>query len=212
MKRLAAAVAIALVTCPVLASQLGSRPAEEWIKTLDGATRVSSLKIDEVVAAMQLRPGQIVADIGAGTGLLSVPVAKAVGPKGRVYSVEIDAGFFPAIKKRAEDNGVANVETVLGEFTDPKLPVRNVDLAFFHDVLHHVENRSGYLKTLATYMTPAGRIVVVDFEAGRGPHSSQPTLEVSREQLAQWMADAGFRQIGEAKLFADKYVLTFGRK
>ena len=200
------------VASVAVSGQLGSRPTEEWIETLDGSTRVSTLKIDQVVAAMQLMPGQTVADIGAGTGLLSVPVAKAVGPRGRVLAVEVDAGFFPSIRKRAADSGVTNVQTVLGSFTDPKLPVSNVDLAFFHDVLHHVDKRGEYLKTLAKYIGPAGRIFVVDFEGGRGPHVQQPELQVSRAELARWMNEAGFTQVGDAKLFDDKFVLTFARK
>ena len=64
-------LAILLVTAP-MAAQLGSRPAEEWIKTLDGPVRVAGMKIDEVVAALKLQPGQTVADIGAGSGLLEV--------------------------------------------------------------------------------------------------------------------------------------------
>ena len=208
----AAALCLTIASASPLAGQLASRTAEEWIKSLDGTTRVATLRIEEVVAAMQLQPGQIVADIGAGSGLLSVPAAKAVGPRGRVFAVEIDAGFFSAIRKRADENGVANIQPVLGSFTDPKLPVTTVDVAFFHDVLHHVENRREYLKTLARYLSPAGRIFVVDFEGGKGPHAQQPELQVSREQLATWMAAAGFTQIAEAKLFADKYVLTFARK
>ena len=209
---LAVALCWAIASVSPLSGQLASRPAEEWIKTLDGTTRVATLKIDEVVAAMQLKAGQTVADIGAGTGLLSVPVAKAVGPRGRVFAVEIDAGFFPSIKKRADDNGVTNIQTVLGSFTDPKLPVTTVDLAFFHDVLHHVDRRGEYLKTLAKYIAPGGRIFVVDFEGGKGPHVQQPELQVSREQLAEWMKDAGFTLVGDAKLFDDKFVLTFARK
>jgi cyclopropane fatty-acyl-phospholipid synthase-like methyltransferase len=209
---LVVALCWSIASAATLSGQLASRPAEEWIKTLDGTTRVATLKIDDVVAAMQLKPGQTVADIGAGTGLLSVPVAKAVGPRGRVFAVEIDAGFFPVIKKRADDNGVTNIQTVLGSFTDPKLPVTNVDLAFFHDVLHHVDKRGEYLKTLAKYIAPGGRIFVVDFEGGKGPHVQQPELQVSREQLAAWMKDAGFTQVADAKLFDDKFVLTFGRK
>ncbi len=212
MRNLISAVLIAFAATATLAAQLAGRPAEEWIKTLDGPTRVSSLRIDEVVAAMQLKPGDHVADIGAGTGLLSVPAAKAVGPKGRVYAVEIDAGFFPAIQKRATDAGITNVQTVLGAFTDPKLPSTAIDLAFFHDVLHHVDNRGEYLKTLARYVSRTGRILVVDFEAGQGPHRAQPELEVSRQQLATWMAEAGFVQTADTKLFADKYVLTFARR
>ena len=115
-------VALALATGVSASAQLASRPAEEWIKTLDGPARVASLKIDEVVAAIGLRPGQTVADIGAGPGLFEPALAKAVGPGGHVYAVEIDAGFFPEIRRRATAAGVTNVHTVLGRFTDPALP------------------------------------------------------------------------------------------
>ena len=193
-------------------AQLGSRPADEWIKTLDGPARVSALKIDEVVAAIKLRPGQTVADIGAGSGLFDGALAKAVGPSGRVYAVEVDAGFFPEIRKRVAAAQVTNVETVLGTFTDPKLPVPSVDVAFFHDVIHHVENRPGYLKTLAGYLRSGGRIVIVDYEGGKGPHRDQPSLEVTRQQLAGWMTDAGLVQVEDVQLFSDKYFLVFAKK
>ena len=195
-----------------VAAQLGSRPAEEWIKTLDGAARVAGMKIDEVVAALKLQPGQTVADIGAGSGLLEAPLAKAVGPRGRVYAVEVDAGFFPEIRKRAAAAQVTNVETVLGTFTDPALPVKSIDVAIFHDVIHHVENRPAYIKALAGYLAPSGRIVVIDYEGGKGPHREQPELEVTRAQLTGWMRDAGFAQVEDVKLFPDKYFLAFARK
>ena len=214
MKRLTTtllAVTVSVAAAVPIAAQLATRPAEEWIKTLDGPARVSALKIDEVVAALKLQPGQIVADIGAGSGLLDVPLAKAVGPAGRVYAVEVDAGFFPEIKKRVEAATVTNVQTVLGKFTDPELPVKNIDLALFHDVLHHVEARAAYLKTLAGYIAPAGRIAVVDYEAGQGPHAKQPELQVSREQIETWMQAAGFRRTDDVKLFSDKYVVVYSR-
>jgi len=206
-----AGLVLLLGTAPA-AGQLGSRPAEEWIKTLDGSVRVAAMKIDEVVAALKLQPGQTVADIGAGSGLLAAPLAKAVGPRGRVYAVEIDAGFFPEIRKRAAAAQVTNVETVLGKFTDPALPVKSVDVALFHDVLHHVENRAAYLKTLTGYLAPSGRIVVIDYEGGQGPHRQQPELEVTRAQLAGWMQEAGLAQVEDVKLFSDKYFLAFARK
>jgi cyclopropane fatty-acyl-phospholipid synthase-like methyltransferase len=207
----AGGMAILLLTAPV-AAQLGSRPAEEWIKTLDGPARVAGMKIDEVVAALKLQPGQTVADIGAGSGLLEGPLAKAVGPRGRVYAVEVDAGFFPEIRKRAAAAQVTNVETVLGTFTDPALPVKSIDVALFHDVIHHIDGRAAYLKTVAAYLGRAGRIVVIDYEGGKGPHSSQPELEVTREQLAGWMREAGLAQVDDVKLFPDKYFLAFARK
>jgi SAM-dependent methyltransferase len=207
-----AAICLAFAWRTPAAAQLGSRPAEEWIKTLDGPQRVASMKIPEVVAALKLQPGQVIVDIGAGSGLLEPPLAKAVGPKGRIFAEDIDAGFFPEIRKRAADAQVKNVETILGKFTDPALPVKNVDLALFHDVMHHVEGRPAYLKTLANYLAPGGRIAVVDFEGGKGPHQGQPELEVTREELAGWMKDAGFTQVEDIKMFDDKYFLIFARR
>jgi ubiquinone/menaquinone biosynthesis C-methylase UbiE len=207
----AVTLGIGLAASPA-AGQLGSRPAEAWIKTLDGPVRVAGMKIDEVVAALKLQPGQTVADIGAGSGLLAAPLARAVGPRGRVYAVEIDAGFFPEIRKRAAAAQVENIETVLGKFTDPALPIKSIDVALFHDVLHHVENRAAYLKTLTGYLAPAGRIIVIDYEGGKGPHREQPELEVTRPQLAGWMTAAGLTQVEDVKLFPDKYFLAFARK
>ena len=209
---LVSGLSLLLILTSPASAQLASRPAEEWIKTLDGPARVAALKIDEVVAAMKLRPGQIVADIGAGTGLLEVPLAKAVGPTGRVYAEDIDAGFFPEIRKRVAEAHLTNVEPVLGQYTDPVLPVKNIDVALFHDVIHHVEKRAEYIKTLIRYLAPSGRIVIVDYEPGKGPHRGQPDLEVSREQLASWMDAAGLTKVDDVRLFTDKYVLVFARR
>jgi precorrin-6B methylase 2 len=211
--RLLLTIAVALIVVPTPAlAQLGGKPAEEWIKSLDGPQRVADLKIEQVVSALKLQPGQVVADIGAGSGLLEVPLARAVGPQGRVYAVDIDAGFFPEIRKRTAAEQVTNVETVLGKFTDPALPAKNVDLALFHDVMHHVQERAAYLKTLAAYLAPTGRIAVVDYEGGVGPHRGDPSLQASREQLVGWMKDAGFRQVDDVKLFTEKYYLVFARQ
>ena len=212
LRVLLAATLLARALSSTADAQLGARPVEEWIKTLDGPQRVASLKIPEVVAALKLQPGQIVADIGAGTGLLEVPLAKAVGPRGKVYAEDIDAGFFPEIKRRAAEGQVTNVETVLGTFTDPSLPVKNVDFALFHDVIHHVENRAAFLKTLAGYVGPKGRVAIVDYERGKGPHATDPALQVAREDLVGWMKDAGFIQVDDVSLFEDKYFLAFARR
>lgn len=206
------AFAALMIAWTLLSPQLGSRPADEWIKTLDGPQRVASMKIPEIVAALKLQPGQRIADIGAGSGLFEVPLAQAVGASGKVYAVEIDAGFFPEITKRAADGGVSNVETILGKFTDPALPVKTIDLAFFHDVMHHIEDRAAYVKTIAGYLAPGGRVAVVDFEGGKGPHRDRPELEVTREQLAGWMKDAGLVQVDEIRMFDDRYFLVFAKR
>ena len=214
-RRLLACLALSGVALDVhalAAGQLASRPAEEWTKVLDSDNRVASLRIDEIVARLPLEPGDIVADLGAGSGLFEVALAKKVSPGGMVYAVDIDEGFFADIKKRAAEAGATNVQTVLGRFTDPNLPVKNVDVAFFHDVLHHVEDRAAYLKSLGPYLKSAGRVVIIDYEAGQGPHGKQPELQVTREQLAAWMGAAGFTQTDDVRLFSDRYFLVYSKR
>src|SRR5574340_647523 len=81
--------------------------------------RIAEMKIPEALKLLNLKPGQIVADIGAGTGAFSRPFAKAVGPTGTVYAVEIDQPLLDAINERAKKEGITNIKTVLGEFNDP---------------------------------------------------------------------------------------------
>ena len=193
------------------AAQLASRPAEDWAKTLESHDRVANLKMDEIVAKLRLKPGNTVADIGAGSGLFEVPLAKAVSPGGKVYAVDIDEGFFPQIKKKADEAHVTNVQTVLGKYTDPNLPGKNVDLVFFHDVLHHIQDRAGYLKLVAGYLKSSGRVVVIDYEQGQGPHKDHSELEVSREQLGAWAKDAGLKQAEDVQMFPDRYFLVYSK-
>jgi ubiquinone/menaquinone biosynthesis C-methylase UbiE len=202
----------ALALAPAAAGQLASRPAEEWVKTLEAPARVAALKTDEVVAALELKPGDVVADLGAGTGLFALPLAKAVTSSGKVYAVEIDDGFLTLIRRKAGEQKVANLVTVSGKPTDPGLPARDVDVAFFHDVLHHVENRTEYLKNVVRYVEPAGRVVVIDYDTATSPHKDQPALVVSREQAITWMDDLGFTLSREPKVFTDKYFLVFTKR
>jgi len=193
-------------------AQLGSRSADDWATVLDREQRVSGLKIREVVSRLNLESGDVVADIGAGTGVFSGPLAQAVAPAGTLLAVEIDQGLLDHIAQRARQEKVTNIQPVLGEFDDPKLPTR-VDVAFFHDVLHHIEHRQAYLKKLATYLEPDGRVVVIDliFDRPDGPHRNQPEMHITQEQVRRWMAAAGFPVMQEIDLFEDKFFVVFRR-
>ena len=194
-----------------VAGQLGARPADQWAVTLESGRRLESLDIDNVVAAVGLEPGDVVADIGAGTGIFSVPMAKAVGPDGLVISVEVDPGFLPIIRKKANEQGVANISTILGEFGDPRLPRRDIDVAFFHDVLHHIENRGAYMQALAKYMAPGSRIVVVDYDKDKpgNPHANQPEMLIGPDDVRGWVAAAGFEPTREVNMFPEKFFVIY---
>jgi len=197
-------------------AQLAPRKADEWVTTLEGPRRIATLKIDEVISKLQIKPGMVVADIGAGSGIFTRPLAKTVAPGGKVYAVDIQQDLLDYINKRDKEENIPNVRTVLGEFDDPKLPARDVDLALINDVLHHIEHRAAYLKALATYLKPSGRIAIIEMDKNdpNTPHKNQPELLVSREEMMQWTSDAGFKLVAEhADLFpGTKLFLVFARK
>src|SRR6476646_6409895 len=206
--RLVVVAACAAVTAPVgLARQLGARTADEWIKLLEAPERTSGLGIDQVLSHLHLKAGDTIADIGAGTGIFSLPLARAVGP-----AVEVDPRLVEYIRTRAAEQKAANVTAVLGEFTDPRLPVTSVDLGYFHDVLHHIANRGAYLGRLSKYLKPDGRIAVVEMDPLKGSHPDDPTLQVSKAQLKGWMTNLGFVAKEEIDLPANRWLAIYGRR
>jgi ubiquinone/menaquinone biosynthesis C-methylase UbiE len=198
-----------LLASPV-AAQLASRSAEDWIRTLDSPDRVTGLKIPDVIAALKVKPGQIVGDIGAGSGVFSLPLGRAVRPGGTVYAVDIDQALLDHIEMEATEQGMVNVKPVLGGMSDPLLSV-DLDLAFLNDVLHHIEDRATYLATLALYLKPGGRIAIIDFLPDKSPHKDDPTLVVSEEQATAWLAPAGLKPVEHIKLYEDRWFVIFGK-
>ena len=206
---------LALVGPVDASAQLGPRETKEWIQNLDRPERIAGLKIDEVLAVLKLKPGDNVADIGSGTGAFSLPFAKAVAPSGKVYAVDIDPGLLDYIAQKAKKENVANIQTVKGEFSDPKLPTHDVDLAFFHDVLHHIQNRQAYLKALGTYIKPTGRIALIEMNRDdpKTPHRNNPEMLVSKDEVKSWMAAAGFYPGEEYDVYGNpKWFIIYVRR
>jgi len=206
---------LALVGPVDASAQLGSRETKEWIQNLDRPERIAGLKIDEVLAVLKLKPGDNVADIGSGTGAFSLPFAKAVAPSGKVYAVDIDPGLLDYIAQKAKKENVGNIQTVKGEFSDPKLPTHDVDLAFFHDVLHHIQNRQAYLKALGTYIKPTGRIALIEMNRDdpKTPHRNSPEMLLSKDEVKNWMAAAGFYPGEEYDVYGNpKWFIVYIRR
>jgi ubiquinone/menaquinone biosynthesis C-methylase UbiE len=195
----------------IVALQLAGRTADEWITVLDAPERVQGLKIAEVVGKLGLKPGQSVADIGAGSGIFTRAFARPVRPGGKVFAVEVDEKLIEHISASAMEQGITNIEGVVGEFDDPSLPAE-IDLAFINDVLHHIEHREVYLKKLAEYLKPAGRVAIIDYKPGQGGHANDPKLQVSQEQATAWMAAAGLKPVEVLNdLFPDKWFVIYGK-
>jgi len=187
-------------------AQLQQKPADEYIALMDKPDRV--LKVNEVIERLKLKPGDIVADIGSGSGSFSIPMAKAIAPNGILYAVDIDQKMLDYVAERAKKEGVTNLKTVLGEYDDPKLPVKDVDVAFFHRVLHMIEHRQTYLNSTAKYVKPDGRIVVIDKNPEDSPDS---WMWLRQSDVDTWMAALSFYPAEKFAVFDDRYFVSYQR-
>ena len=148
-----------LLACCLLA---GCGKLKQW--AYEGINRDQWQQPEKVIAALKLRPGDQVADLGAGSGYFTFKLAKAVGPAGKVYAVDIDQEMIDLIAQRVQKESLQNVETVVARADDPQLPTTGVDLIFTVNTYHHIGERIAYFKSLQKYLRPSGRIAVIDFD------------------------------------------------
>ena len=132
--------------------------------------------------ALELKPGMVVADIGAGSGYYASRMAKRVGPSGRVYATDIQQGMIDLLDRRIRSEGLANVTTVLGGIDDPKLPAGAIDLAIMVDVYHELQQPQIFLQALKPAFKPGGRLVLIEF---RKEDPKVPILEVHKMSVAE---------------------------
>ncbi len=132
--------------------------------------------------ALELKPGMVVADIGAGSGYYASRMAKRVGPSGRVYATDIQQGMIDLLERRIRSEGLSNVTTVLGGMDDPKLPPKSLDLAIMVDVYHELQQPQIFLQRLKETFKPGGRLALLEF---RKEDPKVPILEVHKMSVAE---------------------------
>jgi ubiquinone/menaquinone biosynthesis C-methylase UbiE len=182
-----------------------------YIRALEDPGRDAWQKPEEVVAKLGLRPGETVADVGAGSGYFTVRLARAVGPSGRVYAVDIDQGMLDYVRERAKKDQLENIRTILADPHDPKLAPASVGLIFICDTLHHVSEREKYYPLLARALKPGGRLVDVDFHKRSLPLGPPVEMKISREALVEEVKPAGFRLVKDYEFLPYQYFLIFVR-
>jgi ubiquinone/menaquinone biosynthesis C-methylase UbiE len=132
--------------------------------------------------ALDLKPGMVVADIGAGSGYYASRIAKRVGPTGRVYATDIQPGMIEILDRRIKSEGLSNVTTILGGMDDPRLPPASIDLAIMVDVYHELQQPQLFLQRLTGACKPGGRLVLLEF---RKEDPKVPILEVHKMSVAE---------------------------
>src|ERR1051326_1241918 len=129
---------------------------KEYIAMLEDPARDAYQKPHEVIRALQIKEGEVIGDIGAGSGYFTFRVAHHVGDKGRVYAVDVSPEMILHLNRRIRDLGVKNVTTVLCPPDDPLLQDASVDRVLICDTWHHIESHADYLKLLKKALKPGG--------------------------------------------------------
>lgn len=166
----------------------------------------------EIVAALHLKPGMGVADVGAGTGLFARTFSPLVGKSGKVFTVDISGKFVAHVEETAKEQGLKNIEGVVCAPNDVRLPPQSVDLVFICDTYHHFEFPEATMRSIHEALKPGGQVVLIDFARIEGVSSEwvMNHVRAGQEVFTQEIVDAGFKQIGEEKgLLKESYFVRF---
>jgi predicted methyltransferase len=151
---------------------------------------------ERIIEALDIKPRDSVADIGAGKGYFTRFLSDAVGPTGRVYAVEIGGEEIAALNELAAEDGRANIQVIEGRPEDPFLPSKKLDLVFLLNTYHHIDDRPRYFSRVRETLKPDGQLAIVDIKDDLTGILRLFTSEChwsSKEQIRTELAVAGFR-------------------
>ncbi len=179
----------------------------EW---LERPERVQEERTDLLVDALNLNPGDVVADIGAGTGYFSFRMSKAV-PNGKILAVDIQPEMIALLNENKQKRKATNVSSVLGSITDPKLPARGVDLVLIVDAYHEFSNPREMMEQIARSLKPGGRVALVEYRAEDPTVPIKPLHRMSLQQASKEMNAAGLVLLENKDLLPWQHLMFFGK-
>jgi predicted methyltransferase len=185
---------------------------KEFTKKFEVESREVFTHRKEIVAACKLKPGLVVADVGAGTGLFTRLFAVEVGEKGKVIAVDIAENFLDHIKKTCAEAKISNVETLKCTATSAELPANSVDVVFICDTYHHFEFPFRTMASIHRALKPGGRLIVIDFHRIKGKSSDfvMGHVRAGQEIFVKEIEESGFKKVREEKgLLEENYFVVF---
>ena len=220
VKRLALGAAVALAgyayqaapgTHPVSGRQYAHVMGVGGAPWLERPEREAEENPQAAIDALGLKSGMVVCDLGAGSGYYSARMAAKVGPKGRVYAVDIQPGMIKLLEKRIKDEKLTNIQPVLSAPNDPKLPDGQIDLMILVDVYHEFDQPEQMLRKIRKSLKDDGRLVLLEFRKEDPKVPIREEHKMSIVQVRQEMEAEGF-EIAEVKEHLPWQHMIFLRK
>ena len=181
----------------------------EW---LDRSSREQEEKSSEVLRVLALHPGELVADLGAGSGYFTFPMAQAVAPSGRVYAVDVQPEMLARLRERAAQLKAANVVVVRGSEQDPHLQPNSVDLLLMVDVYHELAYPYEVMTHVVEALKPGGHVVFVEYRGEDPRVPIKPLHKMTLAQLDKEMAAVGLHQTRDWEGLPLQHVVWFARR
>ena len=185
---------------------------KSYIGALEDPKRDAYQKPHEVMRALGLKAGEVIADIGAGSGYFTFRLTHHVGDMGKVYAVDVSPDMIRHINHRIRELKATNVVSILADPDDPLLPDASVDRFFFSDSWHHIDNQTQYLSLMKQMLKPGGEIIMIDFHKKELPVGPPMQMKIAREDLIKQMESNGFRLMKEHTFLPYQYFLVFAPK
>lgn len=190
-----------------------SENIEPLIETLESESREIYRERELLAAVVGPLPGAAVADVGAGSGFMTLLFAQMVGPQGKVFAVDINPKLLEHIAARARSEGLANVQTIVASAKDSNLPPNSVDLVFICDTYHHFEYPRETMASIHRALKPGGQLVLVEFrrEAGSSTDWVMQHVRAGQREFTREIEAAGFQLTNTHNLSAlsENYILRF---
>jgi ubiquinone/menaquinone biosynthesis C-methylase UbiE len=209
-------VLLAAIACAAAYAQQKSmppatteRPLAERVASFERPERIERMKPDEVIKALDIKNGTVMADIGAGSGAMTRRFAKVVAPKGKVYAVDIDGEILDYLKEEARKQNLTSIVTIKSTEDDPMLPKDSIELAFFSDTTHHIAHRVVLYRNLMPALKKGGRMAIIDVGPDAPGHPHKAEELVPKDQVIREAEEAGFRFVKEFPFLPRDYFLLF---
>jgi ubiquinone/menaquinone biosynthesis C-methylase UbiE len=158
---------------------------------------------------LSVRKGDVVADVGAGTGYFTFRLAKLVGPAGKVFATDIQPEMLAIVRARMKESGVTNIETVLGAVDDPKLPTQTFDLILLVDVYHELEYPKEMALGMVDALKPDGRLVLVEYRLEDPKVAVKTVHKMSEKQMRKEMAPLPLDWVATIETLPRQHVFVF---